>query len=140
MGRWQLGQCGWPTDAQSKPQVVVDFGDGADRRTRRARGGFLLNGDRRRKAVDRVHIGPFHLIQKLPRIGGQGFHVTPLSLGVDRVEREGAFAGTRKTGHDGERIARNRDGNIAEVVLPRAANVDVGQGHTEEQPRGAAKF
>ena len=50
-------------------QEIGNLGDRADGGTRRARGGFLLDGDRRGKALDRIHVGPFHLIEELPRVG-----------------------------------------------------------------------
>ena len=52
-----------------EPHVIVDFGDGADRRARIARGGFLLDGNRRRQAVDLVDVRLLHHLQELPRIG-----------------------------------------------------------------------
>ena len=50
-------------DAREKqPQIVVDLGNGPHSRTGSVNSGFLLDGDGGRKAVDRVHIGPFHLL------------------------------------------------------------------------------
>ena len=78
--------------AVNDAQVVVDFGDGADGRTGRARGGFLLNGNRGRKAFDRVDFRALHLVEELPRVGGKRFDIAALALGVKRVERERGFA------------------------------------------------
>ncbi|MNS47499.1 hypothetical protein D3C72_800330 [compost metagenome] len=50
-------------------QVVVDFGDGADGRTRVVRGRLLFDGDRRRQAFDGVDVGLFHHRQELPGVG-----------------------------------------------------------------------
>ena len=50
-------------------QVIVDFRDRANGRTRRARGGLLFDGDRGREPLDRIHVGALHLIEELPRIG-----------------------------------------------------------------------
>ena len=110
-------------------EVVVNFGDGADGGPRRTRSSFLLDGDGRRQPLDNVHLGAFHLIEKLPRIRGQRFHVPPLALRVDGVERQRGLAGTGKSGDDGQRIARNLDVDIFEVVLPSAANNQFGQTH-----------
>src|SRR5207302_1500012 len=46
-------------------EIVVDFGDGADRGTRAAGGRLLLDGDGRREAVDRVDVGTLHLVDEL---------------------------------------------------------------------------
>jgi hypothetical protein len=75
-----------------EPQVVVDFSDGTDRGTRAAAGGLLLDGDSRRQAFNRVHIGPLNLIEKLSRVGGKGFDVATLAFSVDGVEGERALA------------------------------------------------
>ena len=69
-------------------QVIVDLGDGAHGRTRGARGGFLLDGDRRRKPFDHVHFGPFHLVEKLPCVSRQRFDVAALSFGINGVKRK----------------------------------------------------
>ena len=45
---------------KQQAQVVVNFGNGAHGRTRVVRGGFLLDGNRRRQAFDMVDIGLFH--------------------------------------------------------------------------------
>ena len=42
-------------------QVVVDLGDRADGRARVARGRLLVDGDRRREALDGVDVGLVHL-------------------------------------------------------------------------------
>ena len=73
-------------------QVIVDFGDRADGRARVVAGGFLLDGDRRRQAFDQIHIGLFHQLQKLARIGGERFDVAPLTFGIKRIESERGFA------------------------------------------------
>ncbi len=50
-------------------QVIVDLGDGADGRARIVAGRLLLDGNRRRQALDQVDIGLLHQLQELPRIG-----------------------------------------------------------------------
>ena len=88
-GRRRIGHA----DAgEEQPQVVVDLGDRAHGRARVPRRGLLLDGDRRREPVDRLHVGLLHQLQELPRIGREALDVAPLALGVDRVEGEGGFA------------------------------------------------
>src|SRR5580658_4202024 len=67
-------------------EIIVNFGDGADRRTRRARGGLLLDGDGGRKAFDDVDFRTLHLIEELARVGGKRFDVAALPLGIDGVK------------------------------------------------------
>ena len=73
-------------------QVVVDFGDRADGGARVVAGGLLLDGNGRRQTLDEVHVGLFHQLQKLPRVGRQRLHVAALAFGVQGVERQRAFA------------------------------------------------
>src|SRR2546422_11383426 len=72
--------------AVNHTEIVVDFGDGADGRARRARGGLLLDGDGRREPLDGVHVRPLHLIQELTRVRRERLDIAPLPLGIDRSE------------------------------------------------------
>ena len=108
--------------AHARPQqaqVVVDLGDRADRRAGIARGRLLIDRDRRRETLDRVDVGLVHLAQELPGVGGQRLHVAALALGVDRVEGEARLARAGEAGDHHERVARQREGDVLEVVLAR---------------------
>ena len=107
-------------------EVVVDFGDGADGGAGGAGGGLLLDGDGGGEAVDGVDVGALHLVEELAGVGGEGFDVAALAFGVDGVEGEGGLAGAGEAGDDGEGVARDGDGDVAEVVLARSADGDVG--------------
>jgi len=48
----------------------------------------LLNGDGGGEAFDGFDIGLLQLIEKLPGVGGQRFHILSLALGEDGVERQ----------------------------------------------------
>ena len=113
-----------------EPHVIVDFGDGRDGRSRVAAGGLLLDRDRGAEAFDMVDVGLLHQFEELAGIGAQGLDVAPLALGIDGVEREGGFARARQSGDHRQRIARDVDRHVLEVVLARAADGDVGQAHT----------
>ena len=79
---------GVPDAREEEPQVVGDLGDGADRRARIAAGPFCsiaIAGDR---PSMRVAVGLLHLLEELPRVRRERLDVAPLSLGVERVERE----------------------------------------------------
>ena len=120
--------------ADARPQqaqVVVDLGDGADRRPRVARGRLLVDRDRRRQTLDRVDVGLVHLAEELAGVGGQRLDVAALALGVDRVERERGLPGSGQPGDHHQRVARQRDGDVPEVVLPRPGDDDlVGRRHS----------
>ena len=103
-----------------QPQVVVDLGDGPDRRPRVARGRLLVDRDRRREPLDRVHVRLVHLTEELAGVGRQRFDVPPLPFGVDRVERQRRFPRPGKAGDDGQRLPRDHDRDVLEVVFPGA--------------------
>ena len=108
-----------------QPQVVVDLGDGAHRRARVVRGALLLDGDRRRQALDAVHVGFLHARQELPGVGRQGFHVAPLALGEQGVEGQRGLAGARQAGEHRQAVARQVEAEVGEVVGARAADSDL---------------
>ena len=128
------------TDAREKqPHVVVDLGDGADRRARVAAAPLLVDRDRRGEPVDVVDVRFLHLTEELPGIGGERLHVTALALGEDRVKRQRALARPGQPGQDDELVTRNVDIDILEIVLPGAAHADpvVKSHETEFLARGA---
>ena len=110
-------------------QVVVDLGDGADGGARAAAGGFLLDGDGRAEAFDGVHVGALDLVEELARVGRERLDVAALALGVDGVEGQRALARAGETGDHRQRIARNADVDVAQIVLARAAHRNVSDGH-----------
>ena len=65
---------------EEQPQVVVDLGDGADRRARIRSGGLLLDRDGRRQAVDQIDVRLLHLLEELPGVRGQRLDVAALAL------------------------------------------------------------
>ena len=109
-----------PDAGPQQAQVVVDLGHGPDRRARVARGGLLVDRDRRREALDRVDVGLVHLAEELARVGRQRLDVAALALGVDRVEGKARLAGPGEPGHHDQRVARQLEGDVLEVVLARA--------------------
>ena len=103
-GRGRIGNA----DArEEQPHVIIDFGDGADRRARIFRGRLLLDRNRRRQPVDLVDVGLLHHFEELARIGRERFDIAALALRIDRVEGERGFARARKAGEDDELVARN---------------------------------
>ena len=72
----------------------------------------MFYGDGGRKPVDGVHIGAFHLVEELTRVGRERFHIPALAFGVDGVEGEGALAGAGQPGYDRERVPWYRDRDV----------------------------
>ena len=80
--------------------------------------------NRGREALDVVDVGLLHEPEELAGVGGERLYITPLTLRVDRVEGEGGLAGSAEAGDDHQPIARDRDGDVLEVVLARSNDGD----------------
>ena len=100
-----------------QPEVVVDLGDRADGRARVLRGGLLVDRDRRREALDEVDVGLVHLAEELAGVRRQRLDVAALALGEDRVERQAGLARAGQPGEDDQRVARQVERDVLEVVL-----------------------
>ena len=83
-------------------QVIVQFRHRPDRGARGAHGIVLIDGDRRWNALDAVHQGLVHPVEKLAGVGGEGLDVAALPFRVEGVEDQGGLAGTADAGHDNE--------------------------------------
>ena len=71
-----------------------------------------------------IDVRLLHHLEKLPRIGGERFHIAALALGIDGVERERRLARARQAGEHHELVARDREVDVLEIVLARAAHRD----------------
>ena len=114
---------------EEQAQIVVDLGDGAHGGAGVSARGLLVDGDRRREAVDAVQVRLVHLSQELARIAGEAFHVAALALGVNGVKREARLSRAGKARDDDELVAWYVNVHVGEVVLARAADDDCVLGH-----------
>ena len=69
-----------------------------------------------------IDVGLLHHLEELARIGAERLDVAALPLGIDGVEGERGFARARQAGDHGQRLARDIDVDILEIVLARAAD------------------
>ena len=77
---------------KKKAQIIIDLRYGTHRGSGITVGGFLVYRNSRRKALNAFHIRLFHLPQELPGIGGQGLHISPLSLRIDGIKGKGRLS------------------------------------------------
>ena len=105
-------------------QVIVEFTHRPHGGTRGAHRIRLVDGNGRRNPLDAVHPGTIHAIEKLSGVGAEGFHVTPLSLGIHRVERQGGFAAAADPGHDGHLPQGQVETDVFEVILRGALDAN----------------
>ncbi len=119
-----VGAVGRAGPGEQQPQVVVDLGDGADGGARVVRGRLLLDRDRRRQALDHIHVGLVHQLQELPGIRGQALDIAALAFGIQRVEGQRRLARSRQAGDHHQLVARDVEVDVLEIVGPRPADAD----------------
>ena len=81
------------------------------------------------RALDVVHVRLLHLLEELAGVGREALHVLPLALGVERVERQRRLAGAAQARDDRQRVPRDVNGDVLEVVLPRPRHNDIVLAH-----------
>ena len=105
-------------------KVVVHLGERTDRGSWRAACAPLLDRHRRRQSLDLLEERLRHLTDELPRIRRQALDVSPLPLGVERVEGERRLAAAARAAADRELPAGNVGIDLLEVVEGGTADRD----------------
>ena len=90
-----------------KTHIVVDFRDCSHRGTRISVCRFLVNGNRRRKSLNKFHIRLFHLPEELPCVRGKRLHIASLPLRVNGIEGKRGLSGARESCKHHQRISWN---------------------------------
>jgi len=85
-----------------------------------------------------VDVGLLHHLQELARVGRQALYVAPLPLGIDGVERQRRLARARHPREHDQRVARDLQVDILQVVLAGPADVNgaVGLAHGTSRAGG----
>ena len=73
-------------------KMIVKFRHRSDGGARRLHLPALVDGDRRRNALNALYVRLVHPIEKLPRIGGKAFDVPTLTFRVKNVESQRRFS------------------------------------------------
>lgn len=109
------------------PHQAGQGGHTAHGGTRVAGATLLLQRHRRREAVDRIDVGHAGLVDQSPRIGGHRLEVTSLSLGIDGAEGQRGLPGAGDSREHHERVTRDGNVHLFEVVLARPAHLQRGR-------------
>ena len=117
-----MGAVGRAHPSPQQTQVVVYLCHRAHGGARVLAGGLLIDGDGRGQALDVIHVGLVHLPQEHTGVGGQALHIPPLTLGIDGVKGQRAFAGAGKARQHHQLIPGDGDVDVFQVVLPRTLN------------------
>ncbi len=130
-----------PRAGEEHLRVVVDLGDGPDRRAGGAHGVPLLDRHGGRDPLDRVDRGAVDPLEELARVGAEGLDVAPLPLGEEGVEGEGGLPRARDSGDDDVLPPRDLEVESLEVVLAAAAKDDpaVQGGHAHSGSGGTSR-
>ena len=120
-----LGAVGGAHPGPQQAEVVVNLGDGANGGPGVFGGGFLVDGDGGGQSLNVVHVGLLHLAQKHSGVGGQGFHIPPLALGVQGLEGQGGLPRPGQPGEHHQLVPRDLHVDIFQVVFSRAFDNDL---------------
>ncbi len=113
-----------PDPREEEFQIVVDLGHRPDGRAGALHPRGAVDGDRRGDPVDQVRLRLVHPVEELAGVGGEALDVAALPLGVEGIEGEGRLARAAHPGDDGERVERQVERDVLEVMLACAANTD----------------
>ncbi len=78
---------------------------------------FSVDGNGGRNVFDAIHPGAIHSVHELPGIGGKGFDIAALALGVKGVKSKGGFSGAADTGHHCYLVEGYIEVQVLQVVL-----------------------
>ena len=120
---------------KENPQIIVNFSGGRDCRSWIGAGAALLDGNRRRQALDKIDIWFFHLSEELPRISRKAFDISALPFGIKSVEGQRGFPRATQSGDDDQLLPWNLDVEVLEIVLASTANLDNLRRHSDEECR-----
>jgi single-strand DNA-binding protein len=110
---------------KQQAQVVVDLGHRAHGGARVVAGGFLLDADGRRQALNHVHIRLVHHLQELSGVGAQALHIAALAFGIQRVKRQAGLARPAQSRNHHQLVARDVDVDVFQVVRACTPDADV---------------
>ncbi len=109
---------------KQQAQIIVYFRGRSDRGAVRAAGVLVRDRDGGRNAVDPLGLRLVELFEKLPRVGREAFDVSPLALGVERIEGHAGLAAPRDAAKHNELPVRQVQIDLPQVIHGHAAQLD----------------
>jgi hypothetical protein len=119
-----IGAIRRPDAGVQQAQVIVNLGDGADRRARIVRRRLLFDRNGGREALDQVDVRLLHELQELPGIRRQTFDVTALAFRIERIERERRLARPGQARNHDQLVTRQVETDVLEIVGASPTNTD----------------
>ena len=105
-------------------EVVIDLRDRPHRRACAAHVVHLLDGDRRRDALDGVHLRLVHPLEELSRVGRKRLHIPPLPFRIDRIKRQRRLSRSAWPRDHIQLSQRQIQIHPLQIVLPRPTNAN----------------
>src|SRR5207247_9452886 len=90
--------------------------------------------DRRRKAVDAICLRLIEALEELPRMKRKTFDVTPLPLGIERVEGQARLSAAADSADHDQLVLRNIEIDMLQVMDGDATELDVPRSHVAYAP------
>ena len=122
----RAGAVGLANRREQQVEIARDVGHRADGRAGIAGDRLLLDRNHRGEAEDEIDVGLGDLRDEPLGERRQRFHVAALPLGVDRVERQARLARAGQAGDDDQRVARDLQRDVLQVVNAGALDADRG--------------
>ena len=119
-----FGAVGNAGSGPEQPEVIIDLRHRAHGGAGAFGGGFLVNGNGGREAVDGIHIRLIHLTQKLPCIGAEALHIAALALGVNGIKGQAGLAGAAEPGEHHQLVSGDGEVHVFQVVFSCPLNSD----------------
>ena len=113
-----------PDGRVEQPEVIVNLSCRRDGGSRMGTGRALLDCDRGGKPLDIIDVRLLHLVQELPRVGGEAFDIFPLAFGEERIKCERRLPRAAQSGHHHKLVPRDPDIQVFQVVLPGSLDPD----------------
>ncbi len=114
---------------KEQAQIVVHLRRRAYRRTRVFVRCLLLNADDGRQSRNLIHVRALHASEEVTRIGRERLDIAALAFGKDGVEGQTRLSASAQSGDDRQRVTRNFDVYVLEVMYACAPDVDFRVAH-----------
>ena len=110
-------------------QVVVQLRHRAHGGARGAHRVGLVDGNGGRHTIHPVHRWFVHAVEKLAGVGAEGFHITPLAFGIERVKHQTRFARATGARHHRHLPGADVQVDVLQIVLTGTTDADQAGGH-----------
>ena len=106
-----------------KAEIIINLRYRSHRRTGIAVGRLLIDGNRRRKSLNTLHIRFFHLSKELAGVRREALHIPPLPLRINRLKRKRTLTGAAQPCQNHKFVSRNVHIQMLQIILTGTADL-----------------